>query len=187
MKNLAKGALERIGNADAILLVPVIGLITLDVGRRLAVLVTEGLSHTDIDSYARLVLVGGELFIALALLWATAPRWAKRATPILALGAFRAFVSLCTGWMSFQREPIPRTESALSLAFIVVAAILAAPYMSRKPNDRERMALVALIFCGLPAIVLRPQPLVVVVSATVGVTFLGAARMAKRHARSHEP
>ena len=69
---------------EAILLVPILGLMVLDGNRRLAEIILEGVSGK------RLLVGGAELVFATVLLWKTVSRWARWVPGLTFFGTLRA-------------------------------------------------------------------------------------------------
>jgi hypothetical protein len=149
-----------------------VGLVTFDAAVRLS-RVLKG------DFSIWLVLIAcGELIASTTSLWITVSRWAGRAAPLMFLAAIRSLISLFTGTMiSSRHEPIPRTESVLAFAYFIIGGALTMRYTSLRPNRREGLGLVTFIVFSLPIALLPTDPLLVIGSATAGITALGITRM----------
>ena len=117
--------LDCVAKLEAILLVPILGLIVLDGNRRLSAILLEGVE-------VRRVLVGTvELVLETTLLWKTVSTWARWVPAFMVLGALRAGGSLLTG--EFRHKPSPRIETGL---FIVYALVTFALHKNTAPENR---------------------------------------------------
>jgi len=78
------------------------------------------------NASAKYFLVGsGELVLGSILLWKTVARWAKWVSGFMALGAFRAGISLWTGTMPGDHPtPVPRIETGLFIVYALTAGAL---------------------------------------------------------------
>lgn len=167
--------LDCVARLEAILLVPILGLIVLDGNRRLSEIVIEGVS-------GKRVLVGSaELALATILLWKTVSRWAKWVPGIMGLGALRACASLLTG--GFQNRPLSRIESGLFILYAVATLAFTLGYHSRQPNGVEKAALLIFMISTFPIFMYagidprRSPPPLAIMSVTIGVAALGLARL----------
>jgi len=170
MKEIVSKALRRIGSAEPILLAPLVLICTFDTAVRISAILTDGASGR------RLVLAGPELSITVLLLWITVSRWAGRVAPLLFLAALRAVFSFLIGTeISYHRYSIPPAESAAAALFFVIGGTLTLRYISRKPSDWEKVALVTYVVFSLPIINRAGHVSVAVASATTGLVAITVA------------
>jgi hypothetical protein len=167
----ASRLLERAGQMEAILLVPLVALLAADGNRRVSAAILEQLS------VASLVFGSVELFVGIVLLWKTVNRWAKWIPSFALLGCIKALASLSSGRkFSFPNEPYPRSEAAVVVLFSLLAGALTWRYVSRTPTRLEGVGLLALLVSTFPVLFFGDYPVVMATSVAVGLLAMALAR-----------
>ena len=170
--------LDCISKLEAILLVPILGIIVLDGNRRFAEVILGGASGKQ-------ALIGSaELMLGTVLLWMTACRWATWVPGMMGFGALRALGPVLTG--SFQNRPLSRVEPGLFIVYAVATLAFTFRYSSHKPKGSEKVALLVFMISTFPytmyAMYARTHPTgnflpMAIASITLGVAALGLARV----------
>ena len=79
--------------------------------------------------------------------------------------------------IGFHPKPVPRIETGLFIAYALIASAFSWRYASRKPDAFEKVALLVFIISNFPILAFMAYSTVVLTSVTIGVAFLGFARL----------